>query len=172
MKLLHRVGWYITVTLGVVAVAFVVWRFALRDGQPRLASPFQAPPPLSTATFRTDADVPQRLTPEEDGEKAKHDRRDTAQLLPKLKPGMTRTEVEGLIGAPAPADLHPAAVAQGKVTYSTTYEADLGPPPTVRPIGALRPSPNPKGRAVVRLEFDATKPGHPLLEIHYPDPLF
>jgi hypothetical protein len=32
--------------------------------------------------------------------------------------------------------------------------------------------PKTRDRTVVTLEFDATKPGHPLLGIHYPDPLF
>lgn len=96
--------------------------------------------------------------------------------IPKLKPGMPRIEVEKLVGAPADR-VSPATVADGRVTYSASYEADFGPPPTVRPIraGYTKPplaDPTAGGRMLVTLEFDATKPGHPLLDIHYPDPLF
>jgi hypothetical protein len=35
------------------------------------------------------------------------------------------------------------------------------------PVQATQPAPT-----VVILQFDATKPGHPLLGIFYPDPLF
>ncbi|MBP3958635.1 hypothetical protein J8F10_25590 [Gemmata sp. G18] len=85
---------------------------------------------------------------------------------------MTRTEVEGLVGAPVPSDIHPATITGGKVTYHTAYEADLEPPATVRPIRhtkVIGPAP---ARTLVTLEFDATQPGHPLVEVHYPDPLF
>lgn len=102
--------------------------------------------------------------------------RGTAQGLSKLKPGMTRAEVEVLVGAPAPDHIHPATVADGQVTYSTSYEADLGPAPTVRPIRTHRPVAVPESKSlklwVVTLQFDATKPGHPLVGIYYPDPLF
>jgi hypothetical protein len=102
-------------------------------------------------------------------------------VLPKLRPGMPRTEVEDLLGAPAPTDIHPATVAGGRVTYFTAYETDLAPVPTVRstrPIASMgRQPPSDKNaarppRTLVTLEFDATKPGHPLVGVHYPDPLF
>ncbi len=103
----------------------------------------------------------------------------TAEAIRKLKPGMTRTEVEVLVGAPAANDIHPASVNDGRVTYHTTYETDLDldPPATVRPINTPRPGPkdrdpNLRGKAVVKLEFDATKPGHPLVSVHYPAPMF
>ncbi|MBM3981184.1 MAG: outer membrane protein assembly factor BamE [Planctomycetes bacterium] len=99
----------------------------------------------------------------------------TAQALPKLKPGMTRTEVEQLVGAPEPADIHPVVVVDGRATYHTAYEADLDPPATVRPVGAHRPMPAERmgpTRTTVKLEFDATKPGHPLVGVHYPEPAF
>lgn len=101
----------------------------------------------------------------------------TAEAIRKLKPGMTRTEVEVLVGAPAANDIHPASVNDGRVTYHTTYETDqdLDPPATVRPIHTPRPAakdPNPRGKAIVKLEFDATKPGHPLVSVQFPVPMF
>jgi hypothetical protein len=88
-----------------------------------------------------------------------------------------RTEVEELVGAPAAQDLHPAGIANGKVSYWTTYETDFGSPPTVRPILITRPqrvghNSNPKSLTLVTLEYDATEYGHPLLRVYYPDPLF
>jgi hypothetical protein len=115
---------------------------------------------------------------EKASDKARPNPRETAQVLAKLKPGMTRAEVEGVLGTPGPQDIHPATISDGIVTYNTTYTADLGPPATVRPI---RPHPKfpvpvrdakPATPTVVILQFDATKPGHPLLGIYYPDPLF
>lgn len=99
-----------------------------------------------------------------------------ADLLPKLKPGMTRAEVEGLVGAPAPEDVQPAVVAGERVTYQTSYEFDLGPAATIRPIDTPRlprerPATLHAARGRVTLEFDATKPGHPLVEIRCTEPL-
>jgi hypothetical protein len=95
--------------------------------------------------------------------------------LPRLKLGMTRVEVEGVIGPPAADSLHPITVTDGRATYQTAY--DLGEPdlpPTVRPIKARpRVLPRPLSpQALVALVYDASKPGHPLLEIRYLDPLF
>jgi len=160
--------------LGAFVLAFGVWlwRDSLPDGQPQAQDPgdvhlmaVQAPPirklPLPPGV--------------EDPEKAKPAPQGTAEALTKLKPGMTRSEVEGLVGAPSPDRILPVTVADGRVTYQTAYEADFGPAATVRPI-----TPRPHGpraapareRTLVTLEYDATKPGHPLLGIHSPDPLF
>lgn len=116
-------------------------------------------------------------TPPKTEDKPRPSPQDTALVLHKLKPGMTRVEVEVLVGAPEAHDILPAHVYDGKVTYFTAYEADLAPPATVRPIRTPRPNPmgprpDPTDRTLVTLEFDATKPGHPLLGVHYPDPLF
>jgi hypothetical protein len=120
---------------------------------------------------------PEGDAPEKTKEKLKLNPRETAQVLPKLKPGMTRAEVEVLVGLPAPDDIHPATVSEGRVIYHMSYEADLEPTTTVRPIRPYKPmpmgrDPPPNPRTFVVLEFDATKPGHPLLGIYYPDPLF
>lgn len=156
--------------LGALVVAFAVW--VISDSAPREPvgpTPEIAPGEVVTLEMSVpvaapDAIEPLHLTPH-----------GTAQALPKLKPGMTRTEVEGLVGAPVAGRISPATVQDGRITYHTQYEADLAPVATVRPIGRVRALPNPKPsapRALVTLEFDATRPGHPLVGVHYPDPLF
>lgn len=155
--------------LGAFVVAFAVWVLSDSTG-PREsvapAAPVDVPGDVQRQRF-----IP--LPVEDGGEPVRVTPQGTAQALPKLKPGMTRTEVEGLVGAPVAGNIYPATVHDGRVTYHTQYEADLAPPATVRPIGRTRPLPQPAApRALVTLEFDATKPGHPLVGIHYPDPLF
>jgi hypothetical protein len=101
-----------------------------------------------------------------------------SELLPRLKPGMSRVAIENLIGPPTAAALEPAAIVAGRLTYRTAYElADFETPATIRPIRHLPPIPPrahepPEAKSLVALEFDASKPGHPLIEIHYLDPLF
>jgi hypothetical protein len=157
--------------LGAIAIAFVTWIWwdALpnRPGAPPEAETHVPNPGLRMLPQPTDllvvSDLPLPA--------------DTAPKLAKLKPGMSRAEVERLVGPPAAHDVSPATIADGRVTYHTAYDADFGPPRTVRPI---HPNPRPPfareaepaGRMRVTLEFDATKPGHPLVGIHYPDPLF
>jgi hypothetical protein len=172
MRLLRFVRRHPIAVLSVIALAFVVWvwRDAFR-GPPVVApvaqvdgeeGPFLPPPKLPVKKRFTNGD---HVPPAPHG---------TVQVFSKLKPGMTRTEVEDLVGTPASKDIHPATIIDGRVTYHTTYEADLGPPPTVRPIRLPRPHPTEHDAKplVVVLEFDATKPGHPLIDVHYPDPLF
>jgi hypothetical protein len=173
MRLLRVVRRYPIAVLAVFALAFVVWVW--RDALPgagltadqtaadSLADPNWVAPPRRLPL------PPDAIPP------VKPD----AQALSQLKPGMKRAEVEKLVGAPGPNDVHPVLVADGKVIYHATYEADLGPAPTVRPIHPGRtsvreapPQPPPGARTLVTLEYDATRPGHPLLEVYYPDPLF
>lgn len=157
--------------LAVLVVTFATWvcwdAFApsnTPDGQITHDRP-QNPRVLPTlTTLELDVPLQAKLTPE-----------DTAHALPKLKHGMPRTEVEGLVGAPVPANISPATVADGRVVYQTWYEADFAPPVTVRPIVRARVKATPAPAtppALVALEFDATKPGHPLVGVYYPDPLF
>jgi hypothetical protein len=99
-----------------------------------------------------------------------------ADLLPKIKPGMTRVEVEVVLGPPTSESLHPAFLADnGRLTYRMAYDiAEPDAPATVRPIGRpARVLPRPvEPRTQVALEFDASQPGHPLVNIFYLDPLF
>jgi hypothetical protein len=96
-------------------------------------------------------------------------------VLPKLRPGMTRAEVEDLLGPPTADRVEPVTIQNGRMRYRTTYELDdPGVPMTVRPIqfrARILPSPR-APRSLVALEFDASQPGHPLIEVLDPDPLF
>jgi hypothetical protein len=107
--------------------------------------PYPAPPPA--------LEERPRLTP-----------REIAQAIPKLKAGMTRSEVEGIVGQAAPGNVHPPILSAARGTYFMTYEVDLEQP-------AAQPA-QPKPRALVTLEFDATKHGHTLLGIHSSEPRF
>ena len=171
MRLLRFVCRHPIALLGVFAAAFVVWLW--RDTLPVEPQVMVVDGTHRPALQRRPIPGPPSF---EDAGPAKPTPQDTAQVLSKLKPGMTRAEVEELVGLPAAGDIHPATVADGKVTYHTSYEADLGPAPTVRPARIPRPRVQPgeanPPRTLVTLEYDASKPGHPLLGIHYPDPLF
>jgi hypothetical protein len=154
--------------LGVIAIAFIGWIW--RDA-------FLGRGPQETKEM-ADAHGPIRrflpLAPDETVDAVPHT---PGKGLAGLKPGMPRAEVEKLLGAPAAEHVYPATIADGRVTYHAAYEADLGPPPTIRPIRAphrhaVVREPDVAGRTLVTLEFDATKPGHPLLGVHFPDPLF
>ncbi|MBP3958210.1 hypothetical protein J8F10_23425 [Gemmata sp. G18] len=162
-RLAHRSS---AIIFGVLTTAFVVWVWeGSSDGQPQIVGP--RPPALGVAgaTLTTDEDTVAPV-----GHEAKPAPQGTTQMLFKLKPGMLRTEVEWLVGVPAPQCVHPATITAGRVTYHTSYEADLTPLSTVRPPAGHVPFTQEQTR--VRLEFDATKIGHPLLDIYYPDPLF
>ena len=89
----------------------------------------------------------------------------TADLIPRLQPGMTRTAVENLIGPPPDDQLQPVTNVEGRLTYRASYPANLGPAVPLPP-GKAAP-----GRVTIGLEFDATRPGHPLVKVHIPDPM-
>jgi hypothetical protein len=159
MRLLEPVRQYPVALLAVVALAFVswVWWDALPNRPEPVPHADLSLQPVAVMTALTDTDAPPPLV----------------RVLPLLKPGMSRAEVERLVGAPT-GDIHPASVTGDRVTYHTAYEADFGAPPTVRPIRPMPKLPADPNvpRAIVTLEFDATRPGHPLVNVHYPDPLF
>jgi len=100
----------------------------------------------------------------------------SSAVLPRLKPGMKRVEVERFLGPPTPDQIHPVTLNNGRMTYSTAYEFDdIGPPMTIRPIHSrVRKFPEPprQTRALIAFVFDATVPGHPLVDILFSDPLF
>jgi hypothetical protein len=99
----------------------------------------------------------------------------SARALPKLKLGMPRVEVEDLVGLPIASRVHPVTLDEGQVTYRTMYEMDdLDLPQTIRPRSRpLRlPKPTREPNALIALVYDASRPGHPLLDVLYPDPLF
>jgi hypothetical protein len=125
--------------MGLLACAFIAWLW--HDA----ASPEELPPLGSE--LRVVASIPIQLDPVLPPEpKLKPSPREIAQLVAKLKPGMTRAEVEGLVGEAAQGDIQPPIIGGTRTTY--------------------------KARTLVTLEFDATKPGHPLLGIRYQEPGF
>lgn len=152
----HPVG-----VLGVFVFAFVVWLWqdAVYEPEPEplgselrvVSTRFQIAPVLIPADNRI------KLTP-----------REIAQVVPKLKTGMTRAEVEGLVGEPAPGAIQPQIIGGDHTSYAMSYEADLTPPDSPMANG----EPQSKSRTLVTLVFDATKPGHPLLGISYQEPRF
>lgn len=97
------------------------------------------------------------------------------ELFPRLKPGMSRAEVEGLLGPPLADLIRPVAETDGRLTYHTTYPVttDAMPLNTVRPIGGrVMPVVILANQSQIALEFDATLPGHPLVNVQFSDPLF
>ena len=154
MRFLEAVRQYPVAVLAVVALAFVswVWWDALPDAAERPPANGMTRTLPQPTVMAISAEAPPFVT-----------------ALPKLKPGMLRAEVEQLVGAPS--DTHPVTVTGDRATYHTAYDADFGAPHTVRPILPRRKPSGDRG-AVVSLEFDATRPGHPLVNVHYSDPLF
>lgn len=148
--------------LVVLVVGFTAW--VVSDTTEPAPS---APSPLPPLEFVSSPDAPAI-------EPAKPDDRPgviTADVVPQLKPGMTRTDVEGLIGPPPAELVHPVEEVDGRLTYRATYLANLDPlpPNTVRPIPGRRSQP-PAPKGLISLEFDASLPGHPLLRVHLPVP--
>lgn len=74
----------------------------------------------------------------------------SAHALANLRPGMSRTTVESLFGPPT--HVNPVTARGDAVTYSATFE-----------INFSCPTGSPPSRTVMTAEFDASKPGHPLL---------
>jgi hypothetical protein len=90
-------------------------------------------------------------TPPPDSPADTRDERETGpkadEILTKLKTGMLRGDVEVLLGKPANVDS--VRGADGRLSYLATFSRDRVRPPLV-------------------LEFDATRPGHPLLLVAQP----
>jgi outer membrane protein assembly factor BamE (lipoprotein component of BamABCDE complex) len=134
----------------------------------------QAIPVLTTPTFTADV-VGSEVDKTQPQNQGYSNSVVSAAALPKLKAGMTRAEVEGLLGTPPADQIHAVTVNENRITYRTTYEmseSDL--PMTIRPIQsrARVPARPNDPLSFVALEFDASQPGHPLLGVLYPDPLF
>jgi hypothetical protein len=155
--------------IGVASAAFAAW----------VLSDFSNP---KSAQHSQSGDVQVTMMPIESPLLVQQDRSQgpsivTSEHVPQLKPGMTRTEVEAIIGFP-PADLvSPVSEVDGRMTYTAAYLANLdpGPAPIRGPIPATRrmpPPPNNIARSMIALEFDASKPGHPLMNVHISFPKF
>ena len=170
MRLLRRLRNHPFVLLIGLAAGFGTWLVADRlgpDPQPRALDPADGSM-VAAAPSATVVDAPQPVAVV------------PLTALPHLKAGMSRVAVENLLGTPRPDQLGPVVVQDGRVIYQTAYPVDLEPEPvmTLRPMGR-RWIPNPppsKSRPIpetlLTLEFDASRPGHPLVGVQYPDPLF
>jgi hypothetical protein len=174
MHILHRIRNNPIVVLCVMAAALIVWiAMDLLPSRAPTYNPETAtippptipPPPPKPGKFLRPPEPP-----------LPHSMPVTVGMLPKLKLGMTRIEVERLLGPPAPDQLQPVIQTNGCPTYCTAYELiDSEIPMTIRPIqpkAARIPDRSVETKTHVTLEYDASKPGHPLIEVHYPDPLF
>jgi hypothetical protein len=182
MRVLGRIRDNPIVLLAVAVIALVAWvAVDLMTSAPKkrvgdqAASDDEVPPlVISGHTLR----VPPAPIPDDEGVGLGVGLTDAPSIplavLPKLKPGMSRAQVETLVGLPAPERIHPVTASDGRLTYRTAYDlagADL--PMTVRPIRPQPRIPQPvQPQALVALEYDASQPGHPLVEVLYSDPLF
>lgn len=91
----------------------------------------------------------------------------TPEMVSRLQPGMTRSEVEAVIGPPPAELVHPVAVVNGKHVYQADYLANLDAPQFGTRMAGGRSVPVPVvPKTLIAVEFDASRPGHPLLKIH------
>jgi len=147
----------------IVVIAFGSW--LVYDGLPPPATPPDGASPLRVA------EVSLRVLPEDPlaGTRLRDPSRPgvvTADLITRLHPGMTRVDVEELIGLPPAGLVQPVSSVDGKLIYRASYLANLEPRRDSVPAGA---SPSP--RSIIALEYDAGRPGHPLVKVHIPDPM-
>lgn len=157
----HPVG-----VLGVFVSAFVVWVLCdavATPSPPALGAELSVVKPLPVQTEPALPPPPEKFKPSP---------REMAQLVTKLKPGMTRAEVEGLVGEAAPGDIQPAIIGGSQTTYTMSYEAALTSEPDAVDSPTVTHESQPKTRTLVKLEFDATKPGHLLVGIRFEEPRF
>lgn len=76
-----------------------------------------------------------------------------------VQAGMPRADVEAMIGRADPQEIGPADRFEGHTVYRVRYRAILSKP--------LPNAPNVRGYCEVELVYDATRPGHPLIQITY-----
>jgi hypothetical protein len=109
------------------------------------------PPPLASAGPARTAPTPEANSPEAERLRAVGDALQSLQL------GMRRVEVEGILGRPDPGLVGPVQRAGDRATFSTRYPAFV--------TGQLWFAPEVRGRCEAVLEYDATRPGHPLVRL-------
>jgi hypothetical protein len=79
----------------------------------------------------------------------------TGRALGAVRPGMARAEVEEVLGRPAPDAVGPVVGDGGRAVYVIRYPAELD--------GPVWCAPDLRGPCEAVLEYDAARPGHPLL---------
>jgi hypothetical protein len=160
------------ILLGVAVAAFAGWVLSNYSG-PRADQPTSRSHNLDLGTMSVEVPIPPPPPPD----RPQGPSVVTPEQVPQLKPGMTRSEVEAIIGPPPAGLVSPVSESEGRMTYTAAYLANLDPGPTpVRgpmPVGRrLPPPPNSIPKSMIALEFDASKPGHPLLNVHINFPKF
>ncbi|MBX9623423.1 MAG: outer membrane protein assembly factor BamE [Gemmataceae bacterium] len=133
---------------GLAVAGLVAWVAADAPDPPPWALPADAPGSVPPGPWALTGARPADLTPRPTPDPGAVD----PSLFDRLLPGMTRREVEILLGVPS-AD-RVAAISPDRLTYRTTYP--VFPPPTDGPY------------PLVALEYDASRTGHPLLKVHRP----
>jgi hypothetical protein len=166
MKTLQGIGNYPIIVLTAMSAVLFGWIFL--ESQTPSKSRLNTGDPIPNSKVRK-----LELHPSEPPRLPVQVRPVAAEILSKVKPGMTRVEVERLIGLPSPDQIQAVTETNGRLTYRTAYELEeVNLPMTIRPIqpkSARAPKNMTESKSHLTLEYDATRPGHPLIEVHYPD---
>jgi hypothetical protein len=166
MKTLHGIRNYPIVVLTVMAAALFTWIF-VESGSPTKTNPDTVKPVPDSKLRKLE------LHPQQPPRLQFEVRPATVELLSKVKPGMPRVEVERLIGPPNPEQIQAVTETNGRLTYRTAYELEEAKlPMTIRPTqqkSTRTPKNTIESKSQLTFEYDATKPGHPLIEVHFPD---
>lgn len=164
MKTLHGIRNYPIVVLTVMSAALFTWIFleSSKKNNPDTGKPI---PESRLKKPEFQPKEPPRLQAQV--------RPTTVELLSRVKPGMPRVEVERLIGLPEPEQIQAVTETNGRLTYRTAYELEEAKlPMTIRPTqqkSTRTPKNTIESKSQLTFEYDATKPGHPLIEVHFPD---
>lgn len=135
---------------GLVVAGLVAWVAADAPGPPAWALPADAPGSVPPGPWALTGARPDDLTP---GARRTPDPGAVdPSLFDRLLPGMTRRDVEILLGVPSADRVAP--ITPDRLTYRTTYP--------VHPCQSAGQCPP------VALEYDASRPGHPLVKVHRP----
>lgn len=165
MKALQFIRNHPIILGSVLAAAFATWIAFDSSSEPQTFTP------LPTGLPQQSSVTGPRILPEDPTGIAQRTRDPlrpgvvTAELIMRLHPGMPRVDVEELIGLPPAGLVQPVASIDGKLTYRASYLANLDS------MRESQPGAAPVPRSIIAIEFDASRPGHPLVKVHIPDPM-
>lgn len=146
---------------GVLVAGFATWlAIDSLPSQPGPVKPF-------TGQLTTVGTISTQGLPDDPGLMAHRPGVVTTAQIARLHPGMPRVDVEELIGLPPAGLVQPVAAAEGKLTYRASYLANLDSMQESQPGSGNPVIP----RSIIAIEFDASRPGHPLVKVHLPDPM-